>query len=58
VRREVLGHLSEFLKAGGRKVDAWYATLRVAEVAFDDEADAFSNVNTSDELKALEAASL
>jgi molybdopterin-guanine dinucleotide biosynthesis protein A len=58
VRRDVLGHLSDFLKGGGRKVDAWYATLRVAEVAFDDEADAFSNINTSDELKALEAASL
>ncbi|MGP1679786.1 MAG: molybdenum cofactor guanylyltransferase MobA [Burkholderiales bacterium] len=57
-RRDVLDHLADFLKAGGRKVDAWYATLRVAEVAFDDEADAFSNINTNDELKALEAGSL
>ena len=57
-RRDVLGHLAAFLKAGGRKVDAWYATLRVAEVAFDDEADAFSNINTSDELKALESGNL
>jgi molybdopterin-guanine dinucleotide biosynthesis protein A len=53
-RRDVLGHLADYLNAGGRKVDAWYATLRVAEVAFDDEADAFSNINTSDELKALQ----
>ena len=54
-RRGVLDHLTDFLKNGGRKIDAWYATLRVAEVAFDDEAEAFSNINTSDELKALQA---
>ena len=57
-RRDVYAHLDSFLKSGGRKVDAWYATLRVAEVVFDDEADAFSNINTSDELKALEAGGL
>lgn len=53
-RRGVLDDLSAFLKGGGRKVDAWYATLGVAEVAFDDEEEAFSNINTSDELKALQ----
>jgi len=53
-RRSVLEHLSSFLGNGGRKVDAWYATLPVAEVAFDDETEAFSNINTSDELKAFE----
>lgn len=57
-RRDVFGHLDGFLKSGGRKVDAWYATLHVAEVVFDDEADAFSNINTSDELKALEAGNI
>lgn len=58
VRSDVLGHLADFLNAGGRKVDAWYATLHVAEVAFDDEAEAFSNINTSDELRALETGDL
>jgi molybdopterin-guanine dinucleotide biosynthesis protein A len=53
-RRGVLDHLAAFLKGGGRKVDAWYATLAVVEIAFDDEAEAFSNINTSDELKALQ----
>ena len=53
-RREVLPHLTQFLTAGGRKIDAWYATLRVAEVSFDDEPGAFSNINTVAELKALE----
>jgi molybdopterin-guanine dinucleotide biosynthesis protein A len=51
-RRDVLSHLSAFLEGGGRKIDAWYATLAVVEVAFDDEADAFRNINTADELAA------
>ena len=50
MRRSVLDHLSGFLKEGGRKIDAWYATLNVVEVAFDDEVEAFSNINTLDEL--------
>jgi molybdopterin-guanine dinucleotide biosynthesis protein A len=52
-RKRVLPHLTAFLEAGGRKIDAWYATLSVVEVAFDDEADAFRNINTADELNAL-----
>ena len=52
VRRDVLPHLGAFLAGGGRKIDAWYATLAVVEVPFDDEADAFRNINTADELAA------
>ncbi|MFH1605240.1 MAG: molybdenum cofactor guanylyltransferase MobA [Pseudomonadota bacterium] len=55
VRSGVLAHLTAFLKSGGRKIDGWYATLVVAEVSFDGETDAFFNINTSDELKALDA---
>jgi molybdopterin-guanine dinucleotide biosynthesis protein A len=51
VRRAVLDHLAGFLSAGGRKIDAWYATLKVVEVPFDDEAEAFRNINTREELK-------
>jgi molybdopterin-guanine dinucleotide biosynthesis protein A len=51
VRRGVLPHLTQFLQEGGRKIDAWYATLKAIEVAFDDQADAFRNINTADELK-------
>jgi len=51
VRRAVLDHLAQFLSSGGRKIDAWYATLKVVEVSFDDEADAFRNINTREELK-------
>ena len=53
-RRAVLPHLSEFLAGGGRKFESWYATLNVVEVPFDDEADAFENINTREELGRLE----
>ena len=52
VRADVLPHLADFLTRGGRKIDAWYATLRVVEVGFDDCADAFRNINTRAELAA------
>jgi molybdopterin-guanine dinucleotide biosynthesis protein A len=51
VRRSVRDHLTKFLSGGGRKIDAWYATLEVVEVSFDDEADAFRNINTREELR-------
>jgi len=51
-RRGVLPHLTAFLAEGGRKIDAWYATLAVVEVRFDDVADAFRNINTRAELDA------
>jgi molybdopterin-guanine dinucleotide biosynthesis protein A len=53
-RRDVLPHLTAFLQTGGRKIDAWYATLDVVEVAFDDQPEAFSNINTPAELSAFE----
>ncbi len=51
VRRSVLPHLERFLAGGGRKIDAWYATLAVVEVSFDDQPDAFRNINTLEELR-------
>lgn len=53
-RRSVLPHLTEFLESGGRKIDRWYSTLNIVEVAFDDEAEAFENINTRDELARFE----
>jgi molybdopterin-guanine dinucleotide biosynthesis protein A len=50
VRRSVLPHLEAFLQGGGRKIDAWYASLAVVEVSFDDQPEAFSNINTREEL--------
>ena len=50
VRRSVVSNLETYLAGGGRKIDAWYASLQVVEVAFDDEPDAFRNINTLEEL--------
>jgi molybdenum cofactor guanylyltransferase len=50
VRKELAENLERFLAGGGRKIDAWYASLRTVEVSFDDEADAFRNINTLEEL--------
>ena len=49
-RRSLLPHLARFLEGGGRKIDAWYATLPMSEVGFDDEVDAFRNINTPADL--------
>ncbi len=53
-RKSVLPGLTTFLQSGGRKIDAWYAALKVVEVRFDDEAEAFSNINTVEELRGFE----
>ncbi len=53
-RKSVLPGLTAFLAGGGRKIDAWYASLKVVEVAFDDNPDAFSNINTEEELRTFE----
>lgn len=54
MQRSVAGSLREFLGSGQRKIDKWYGALRLAEVAFDDEAEAFLNINTREELASLE----
>jgi molybdopterin-guanine dinucleotide biosynthesis protein A len=57
-RKSVLPGLTKFLAGGGRKIDAWYAKLKLVEVAFDDQAAAFSNINTEEELRAFEGRAL
>lgn len=53
-RRDLLPNLDRYLEAGGRKIDAWYAKLRVVTVSFDDQIEAFRNINTLEELRDLE----
>lgn len=55
-KREVLPHLTAFLESGERKFGRWYATLNSIEVRFDDEAEAFENINTREELGRFEKA--
>ena len=54
MRRDVHESLRQFLASGQRKIDRWYPQLRTTLVAFDDEADAFMNINTREELAGLE----
>jgi molybdenum cofactor guanylyltransferase len=54
VKRDVEPHLREFLASGQRKIDKWYETLSIVEVAFDDQVDAFANINTAEELVAMQ----
>jgi len=54
MKRGVHESLRQFLASGQRKIDRWYAVLKVVEVPFDDEADAFLNINTREELASLE----
>ena len=53
MRTEVLPGMEEFLRQGGRKIDAWYGNLPHQAVEFSNTA-AFHNINTIDELKELE----
>ncbi|PVX83765.1 molybdenum cofactor guanylyltransferase MobA [Paraburkholderia unamae] len=55
VRTSLADDLAAFLAAGERKVRAWYARHKAAEVAFADER-AFYNINSLQELAELERA--
>jgi molybdopterin-guanine dinucleotide biosynthesis protein A len=48
--RDLLPDLLQYLAEGGRKVDTWQSRVGCVEVPFDDQADAFMNVNTAGEL--------
>jgi len=49
-KRQLQPHLAAFLNSGQRQFALWYATVNTVEVAFDDVAPAFANINTPDEL--------
>ena len=54
VRASIRASLDAFLAGGGRKIDAWYATLDAVEVRVPELAGAFANFNTAAELAAAE----
>jgi molybdenum cofactor guanylyltransferase len=53
VNISLLSSLESYLEAGDRKIDRWYRQHAYVEHLFDDE-NAFANINTEHELKALE----
>lgn len=54
-RREVLASLSDYLARGERRFGQWFEALRTVAVDFDDEAAAFENINTREDLERLSA---
>jgi molybdopterin-guanine dinucleotide biosynthesis protein A len=54
MRVMLIDSLRDFMAGGQRKIDRWTAQHHCIEVAFDD-AEAFANANTLDELHRLEA---
>lgn len=54
LRRTVAASLDGYLASGGRKIDTWFAAVRLAEAAFDDVPDTFVNVNDPDERQRVE----
>jgi len=53
LKASLLDDLTAFLTQGGRKVDAWFQHLRIAEVVFEDNTG-FRNINTLQELRQFE----
>ena len=53
-KKTTLPSLTEFIHNGGRKVSAWQKSLKYVEVDFDDSSEAFVNLNTLEDLSALE----
>ncbi len=53
VKTSLLPILSSYLAEGGRRMDGWYKDVKAVEVLFED-ADAFRNINTLDELHSLD----
>lgn len=49
MKTALLPQVEGYLQSGKRRVDGWFAPLKVAKVHFDDEA-AFRNINTLEEL--------
>ncbi len=50
--RDILPLLTRFLQQDGRKISDWHSMLNIAAVNFDDQADAFMNINTPQDLNA------
>ena len=51
---DVMLHLSRYLGGGNRKAENWHAGLASVTVNFDDQAAAFANINSAEELARYE----
>jgi molybdopterin-guanine dinucleotide biosynthesis protein A len=53
MKSSVVDSLTIFMSGGGRKIDKWFETMKTNHVVFEDTT-AFANVNTIEELRALQ----
>lgn len=54
LRADLAQSMQDFLDAGDRKIDLWFAQHPTAEVNFSDQPQAFANINNPEELAAME----
>ena len=54
MRADLRVALEDYLRAGGRKIQAWYATLAHTYAEFDEAPEAFVNLNSLGELREAE----
>jgi molybdenum cofactor guanylyltransferase len=54
MKKNVLSSLHAYIESGERKVSAWQKSLNYVEVDFSDCSEAFTNLNTFEDLAALE----
>jgi len=54
LRSELLPDLINYLDAGGRKIDTWYAQHRTALADFSQTSSTFMNINSPDDQQAIE----
>ena len=54
MKKSVLPSLQAFMDAGERKVSAWQKSQKYVEVDFSNRSEAFTNLNTLEELRELE----
>jgi molybdenum cofactor guanylyltransferase len=55
LRQSLAADLGEFLAAGGRKIDQWFARHRIVEANLSHRPESFVNVNDPDERARVEA---
>lgn len=53
-RKSVLPNLQTYIESGERRVSAWQKSLNYIEIDFSDNSEAFTNLNTFEDLAALE----
>lgn len=54
LKRDLRGSLESYLAKGERKIDAWYRQHKVVQADYSDHPEMFENINTPQELAALE----